>query len=390
MKILYITNSPIEYNSSANIRNISLIKGLVENGHQVEVLSCFPNKGSKYYDPTNTCKIDVPVKYIESVNKLSGSELKINKNEKSYVFDKVRVLLYKLYNSINIYDPRVRNLKYIDDLHIDNSYNVIISSSDPKSSHLLAENIIKKLGGVKWIQYWGDPMAADINKKGIIPKCFLKREELRLLRMADVAIYVSPTTCINQKKEYEKVEDKLHYLPIPVIPDTFTQYVKHGQEDIRLGYYGDYYLRDRNIIPLVNVCRKNKYYLDIYGNSDLTLEKTQYVNVNSRVTYKKIKTLEEQIDVLVCLCNKAGGQIPGKIYHYAATYKPILLILDGENKDDIQACFKKYPNYFMCENNEKSITEAVEAIMRDNRSISPVEDFFSMQVAQKMIEIVMS
>ena len=46
MRILYITSYPLEYSSSANMRNIALIKGLIENGNEVHTLSTNLDKES--------------------------------------------------------------------------------------------------------------------------------------------------------------------------------------------------------------------------------------------------------------------------------------------------------------------------------------------------------
>ena len=52
MKILYITAVPLEYSSSANFRNIALIRGLMKNGHSVSTLSTRPQENSPCYDKT--------------------------------------------------------------------------------------------------------------------------------------------------------------------------------------------------------------------------------------------------------------------------------------------------------------------------------------------------
>ena len=42
MNILFVTSYPLEYNSSANIRNWGLIEGLLANGHMISTLSPYP------------------------------------------------------------------------------------------------------------------------------------------------------------------------------------------------------------------------------------------------------------------------------------------------------------------------------------------------------------
>ena len=50
MKILYITSTPLEYNSSANMRNIAIIKGLQQLGNEVSSLSSEAVSSSIYSD----------------------------------------------------------------------------------------------------------------------------------------------------------------------------------------------------------------------------------------------------------------------------------------------------------------------------------------------------
>lgn len=388
MKILYITNSPIEYSSSANIRNTSLIKGLKLNGHDVDILTCYPDKNSKYYDSTITKHLDASIKYIDREEDTNEQELENIKYRSSNLYHKIRNNLYKLYNALSIYDPRKRNLKFMDKIEINEPYDVVISSSDPKSSHLIAEKIVERLKVKKWIQYWGDPLSADINKKGIIPKSLLRNEELRLLKKADLSIYVSPITFEMQIRQFHQVAFKLRYLPIPIIIDKSLSDSSSRTNKLTIGYYGDYFSRDRNIFPLVEACKISEFNFEIYGNSDLIIETSPNISVNNRVSYDKIKELEKDVDVLVCLCNKVGGQIPGKIYHYASTNKPILLIIDGPYKELIKNKFGEYSNYFVCDNNVSSIKKAVETIKDNKRKIVPIDDFSYEKIAQEMIDFV--
>ena len=48
MEILFITSYPLEYNTSANIRNISVLNGLIKNGHRVYTLSPYPTNLAFY------------------------------------------------------------------------------------------------------------------------------------------------------------------------------------------------------------------------------------------------------------------------------------------------------------------------------------------------------
>lgn len=385
MRILFITNSPIEYSSSANIRNTALIKGFMENGHDIDILTCYPDKNSKYFDSTIAKDLNHTIKYINKADDNNEKEVENINYRGSHLYNKVRNNLYKLYNILSIYDPRKRNLRFIDQIEINKYYDVAISSSDPKSSHLIAEKIVEKFNIRKWVQYWGDPLTADINKNSIIPQFIIKNEELRLLKKASIAFYVSPITLKLQKEMFKEISYKIHYLPIPIQLNGYGDKTTIIGENIKIGYYGDYFSRDRNIIPLVSACEKNDFYLEIFGSSDVRIENKNNVQVNERAQFEVIKTHEKNTDILVCLCNKKGGQIPGKIYHYAATNKPILLILDGDFQQTIHDWFVKYPNYFVCKNDEDSIRETIMKIHNSKLKLTPIEDFASKSIALNMV-----
>ena len=89
------------------------------------------------------------------------------------------------------------------------------------------------------------------------------------------------------------------------------------------------------------------------------------------------------------LCNLQGGQIPGKIYHYSATNKPILFVLDGteEEKKAIYDFFSKYNRYQFCENNINDIRAAIKEILEKKNQISakPVEAFEPQNVVKMIL-----
>ena len=142
-------------------------------------------------------------------------------------------------------------------IDIKEKFDIIISSSDPKSSHLIAESLIYNNPGIakKWIQYWGDPFASDINKKSYLPDFLIKKEEERIISKSDMVIYVSPFTLEKQKELYPKYASKMVFFPIPYLKK--IEYPKTNNVNLVLGYYGDYRKKDRNILPLYEAIKEN-------------------------------------------------------------------------------------------------------------------------------------
>ena len=380
MKILFVSSSPLEYSSSANMRNIALLNGLIENGHEITTLTPRPQEDSKFFDNSlNNIQIKEK-KYIE-LGALR-SKMTIKKNKKNLL----RKYVYNILSKFKIYDFRsdLANRKII----IDNKFDLIISSSDPKSSHLIAESLLKNNKNIakRWIQYWGDPFASDINKKSWMPKSIIRKEEERLISLADKVVYVSPFTCESQKRLYKKYDDKICFIPIPYEKEIY--YKKTNNKKTILGYFGDYKKSDRNILPLYDtICEiDNICDLNICGNSDLELLQKENIKIFERQNLDNIRKLESKTDILICICNKRGTQIPGKVYHYAATNKPILLILDGDNKKELREYFSKFNRYIMCDNNKIDIEKTLKDIIDNPKEYFPCEQLKPKSIAKKFVE----
>ena len=386
MKILYITATPLEYNSSANMRNIALIKGLEELGNEVSTLSSDFCEDSIYIESIES-KVKLKDRYWIKLGQLQ-SNITNKVNSKNKFKKKVKEKLYKIYTKFSIYDPRKTLTSKIKKGLVNSKFDLIISSSDPKSSHLLAEKIIQLNPDITkmWIQYWGDPFCGDINRNTIIPDFFIKREEKRLIKKCDKVVYVSPFTLERQQKIYKEYKEKMVFVPIPFLKEKVYKNVKN--EKVVLGYFGDYNSKDRNINHLYNVVKENiKLELNICGNSDITLKEKENIKIKTRQKTSILTSLEEVVDILICICNRSGTQIPGKIYHYAATNKPILIILDGQNRKELKRYFEDFDRFELCNNHEKDIEKAILNIINSKKNYKPSDLLEPKHIAQNIVEM---
>lgn len=385
MKILYVTSVPLEYNSSANMRNRALIRGLAELGHEISTLSSDFDRNSIYIDNVNNDD-NIHKRYWIKLGNIQSNITNNIKSERS-IKRRIKGILYKVYTKFSIYDPRKSLVKKIDEDTIEDKFDLIISSSDPKSSHLLVEKLIKSNPKItkRWIQYWGDPFSGDINKNTIIPEKFIKNEEKRLISLCDKVVYVSPFTLQKQQVKYKEHKDKMSFIPIPYIKEKI--YPETKNEKVTLGYFGDYNSKDRNIDPLYRaICEDKDLYLNICGNSDIKLESKENILIQTRQKTEEIEKLEQKSDILVCICNKSGTQIPGKIYHYAATNKKILIILDGEYSNQMKEYFDGFNRFIICKNDKSSIIQTINSIKNSNIKYKAMECFNSVNVAKEFLK----
>lgn len=384
MKILFICLFPIEANNSAMMRNLALVNGLQSNNCEVDFVTIPPSK--------NVLVVDERDK-LEGINivRLKSNDLYDTvtsaKNSKNSVLKNLAMsILRKAYHKLTIFDYTLKIAKQID-INILNQreYDLVISSSDPKTSHIAAINMMKQgLKYKKWIQYWGDPMAMDITNHSIYPNSYLRNIEQKILKDADRIIYVSPCTYEAQKQTFPNLAKKMSFVPIPFKKQKIYPEVKNKK--FLVGYFGAYMKISRNLGPLYNTCNNLCEDVDliIMGESDSVLEEKENITVLPR---GDVSDYEAKADLLVCVLNKSGTQIPGKIYHYAATNKPILIILDGESKETIKNYLEPYNRYIFCNNTEEDIKQALRNILEHPTKYKPCEAFDSRIIAKEILKL---
>ena len=378
MKILFVTSYPLEYNTSANIRNLGLIQGFLQNGDDVYTFSTYPTDLA-YYDGE---LLDFPFKGRFWI----GGKSAIVENSSHKLVGKLKGIASSIITKFSVYDRRALLARSIGKTTIDESFDVVISSSDPKSAHVLAEKLIKVMPGPRprWIQYWGDPFTGDISNHHTFSENRVKKEELRMLKMADKVVYVSPFTKEEMTKKYPMVANKLSFLPIPFLK-------KESQLDIPtekdlVAYLGDYHSKNRNILPFVESVTQLKIKAIIVGSSDLMINSTETLTVQGRVYGNEIEELSAKAGVYVCICNLHGTQIPGKVYHYVDSGKPILVILDGEKEEELKEYFESFNRFYLCKNNKEDIVNTLQKVLSENRIFRTPVQLRSNHIAQKFLE----
>ena len=214
MNILYVVSRPLEINTSASIRNRATILGFIENGHTVDLFTTEPDKNHSAYDESLIPE-GVNIKYV----RLGGTQNLARVGRRMKILKPIKGFVYRWMNRHEVYDNLKGIVNCINDIELkEKKYDVIISSSDPKSSHLFVEKLIERQKDVfrgRWIQIWGDPFSGDITRTDKKNSEIVKREEQRLLSKADKIVYVSKLTKEQQQKLYPESRDKMTYYPIP-------------------------------------------------------------------------------------------------------------------------------------------------------------------------------
>ncbi|HOA81603.1 MAG TPA: hypothetical protein PKK61_11165 [Defluviitaleaceae bacterium] len=379
MKVLFVSMVAFETNASATIQNKGIIRGLSALNYDIDIVTLEPDQNAISFDDSmndikqlvnNTYYIKADWKYALLRAKKKNDKTKTGENNRrklsGILLQKIRVFIKKLYDQISIFDAQKINVKGISKIQADYSkYDLIISSSDPKSSHLLALRILEKSKNckAKWIQYWGDPMLHDITRKSDWRDRIVKYYEKKLISKADRVIYASPLTLKVQRDTFPDLAHKMDYANqiYANVQNNISESINRKDESqISVGYFGAYKSTVRNILPLYNAAKAKGFKLTICGPSDIQLQSTDNIRVLGELPYNEATKLESESDILICLCNKRGTQIPGKIYYCTAYKKPIIVIIDGEYRKELKEFLKSFNRFILCENEEESIIKAIE------------------------------
>lgn len=382
MDILFISLSPIDSTFSMSFRNRSIISGLLQLNNSIDIITVH-SKQEEFFIENLPILNNLNIVRLNSPKKFSRQ----NKNENSSKIKKIykNSIFRRIYNYFIPFDTSIFLLTKISVKSLPKKhYELIITSSDTKTSHLVPF-MLKRDGLIfnRWIQYWGDPFALDITTKFIYPKSWIAKLEKIILKHADKIIYVSPITLIDQKKLFKDFSHKMVYLPIPY--ETTKIYPPINNKLFTIGYFGFYLQNVRNILPLYDALSSftDDIHLNIIGPSDLILVNQKCITVlpNSN----DISKYESEADLIVVIMNLKGGQIPGKIFHLSGTNKPILILLDGENQLYIKEIFEKYNRFYMCLNQKDEILKSIREIRNHNKTFHPLEDFSAKRIASHFL-----
>ena len=387
MKILYISSLILKKGSSASIRNTGLIKGLNDNKVIVDILTIkYPEQLEDDYLKNILIKNKI---YFNNLKILDGYLKLKNKGtlQKNGFLKNILAFLKKIIKNIYFFpDIDKEWIKEVSKLKINfNEYDLIITSSDTKTSHYIGRNIKKKYSNIPWFQIWGDSWASDIGIKGI-KKIRARYSEKKILKEANKIFYVSPFTLEEMRKQYEYLKEKMEYLPRGFLEEIKSEKIE--REKIIITYTGVLNI-NRNILPFFNIIKnynninKKKIEINIYGDIDKKiLEKIydySFINYRGVVSFERIKEIYKQSDFLLFLDNgEKTTQIPGKIYDYLGTDRKIICLF--RTKNDIFYYFKEKLKLLVYQENEINLNEIIES---KERRIN--KDFSNNNIAKRLI-----
>lgn len=406
MRVLYVVGACLTKNTSANMSHNGYVQGLLENGCKVDILMADDSWGAQD-DALPTWELASYFRYpsVAWQDRLrrkakgtvfpvaSGSaDVSATTRKSSFVSNlKVdtrrlaKTLFYKCFPLDPLYPLEKTWMRNAAKFSSDTVYDLVISNSSPAAGHKLVGQLLKnkRIKCRRWVQIWEDPWFFDLYGGHSELIC---KEEYALLRGASEVYYVSPLTLKYQKQHYSDCAYKMKHIPLPYFD--FAKVETATDDSWSFGYFGDYYSHTRNLIPFYEALVRSEHKGYIYGDSNESLRGTERIEISGRVTLDVLDRVQAKSRVLVHLCNLRGGQIPGKIYHYCATDKPILFILDGtpEERVILRDYFSQFDRFYFCDNQADSILSAINDICVDNRTWTRLDAFSPKEVVRQLLE----
>lgn len=367
-RILIVAATDLSDDNSASLCHSAYIRGFVQSGHDVRVLTVSPLSHRHKHEVDGVEYIYISdenflVRNIrerrknisivsQKQNNVVETEVQSLKQQIKKVVKEVAVCLFGATTTWN-----KRACKFKSDEKLD----LVLSLSSPPTSHSVAYKLLKRrrIKSIEWCQLWEDPWSTDLYK--VDPTVYKK--EKRLLDKASKVLYVTPMTLERQRKLFASNAEKMDWLPLPTY---FSESISLGEENgFTFGYFGQYFPQVRNLAPVYNALNRMKQKFIICGEPRDLFQETLTTEIYPRVTPDELKKFEDQTNVLVFVANLGGGQIPGKIYQYSGTDKWILFVLDGTEQEKcvLKEYFGKFNRYAFCDNTEESIMENVTKIL---------------------------
>lgn len=243
--------------------------------------------------------------------------------------------------------------------------DVVISSSPPFGAMILAwfaKKYYKE--NIKWICDLGDPWSfASDRKLGPVMRRIIETMERYFLSSADHIIVTNNRT-------------KSAYLEILDIEESRISVIYQGADANRnelpsssesagdYVYTGTFYKTIREPYALFEAFSLSDRKLSVAGNIDPKFfpeKKSDQVSFIGNLGEQDVKKMQRSAAALIFIDNLNSTQLPGKLFEYVATGRPVICIGVAKESPVNEIEFSDYPIVF-CENNVEDISRAIGKI----------------------------
>jgi glycosyltransferase involved in cell wall biosynthesis len=262
--------------------------------------------------------------------------------------------------------------------------DIIITSGGSHTAHIAGRQLYEYFS-VPWVADLGDPWSlVDPSSWTYVIKARRNHIlELQTIPYASGLVFTTEETLEAYRMWLgDKLPKAIVLPPYGYNEDDFPREYLNALQDsskISLSHIGTAYKGNRNLIPLIQALgsleRRNllkyDYTLNIIGPHSKIFEKEasrvglRSVKFSGRVSYKESVDWINHSHILVIVGNTSPLQIPGKVYHYLGSGRPILYIGQLPREQDATArLLAEFPGILYVRNDPDSIASAIEQVDR--------------------------
>lgn len=259
-----------------------------------------------------------------------------------------------------------RVFEKFEELHKKQKYDFVISVSLPFQSHYIAEVIKDKYkDSIKWAVFEFDPFAYNFvikaNKK---LRKEMKRDEERIFKKADCIVLTPELYEFYTREKYIESSSKVKKLPfanIEPIRYEFNNVSNNFMEKNKVNCFfsGRLYNDIRNPSTVIELFSETCENVHLIMMTNFSIEKLQeFTSEEYKPTVIPFQNRDTALynlvhaDILVNIGNTVEHQVPGKIFEYMSTGKPIIHFSKIKNDPAVKYLLK-YPKVLIINEWEK-------------------------------------
>lgn len=342
MKILVVS----QYFWPEEFRINDICKGLIEEGHEVDVLTAIPNyPGGEYFEGFSFFKRGK--KDYEGINIRRCFCVPRGKNNK----------LKLIFNYISFALSSIFHIPFI----LKNKYDKVLVYQLSPITMAIPAIIIKKIKKIPMDMYildlWPESLLSTVNIGSKKIKDIMFKFCKKIYKQAD-GIYITSKGFKKKLVSYGIEEEKITYLPqwaediykdAVIDADNELEQLCKGKFNILFaGNVGKAQSID-TIINAANICKENKsiQWIIVGDGSEKNIceQKVKDLNLKENVIFlgrKPLQDMPKYYDVADALLVTLGNDelfkitVPAKVQSYMASGKPLLGAISGEGKDVIE------------------------------------------------------
>ncbi len=391
MKILVISASFAPRSASPAVRSVHLVRYLAGLGHKITVLT-YDTEMQLLFSPKDESlsrKVPDTVEVIRIRAGVFHRYMASRKHRGSNSSATRRGTAIKLLSSLILPDPHIaakssfekKATKIIERW----SPDVLLTFSYPYTMVLVGSLLKRRFKHLIWAADYGDPWSGAPLRELGLPwwrKPLEHRMECRALQKVDLVTLTTQPTADLYMRQFPELGERIHVIPMGYDPEDVDTVAPAPRSPDTLGrilmiHTGRLYEEARDLGPFVAALDRLAK-TDPQAAGNLRIHLLGYVSPYIRsliassfshhiFSFSEWVPLEDCIaamksaDCLLLFGNKGAVQIPGKLYQYIGTGRPILVTSESED-DPAANVLGKYEGARIVHNSVHSLHTALSDI----------------------------